>query len=79
MWVMSVEYARVVGHAFIALARSFFARGLSVTTTVRAALGLLRSTLPHVSEAARGLLEDAGLRRAVATPGTGASARTASA
>jgi squalene monooxygenase len=79
MWVMSLEYARVVGHAFIALARNFFARGLSVTTTARAALGLVRSTLPHVSEAARGLLEDAGLRRAAATPQAAPSTGTASA
>jgi squalene monooxygenase len=77
MWVMSLEYARVVGHSFIALARRFAARGVTLTTAIRAAVGLVRSTLPHVSEAAHGLLEDAGLRRAVSSPAS--STRTASA
>ncbi len=79
MWVMSLEYARVVGHSFVALARNFLSRGVPFTTAVRAAVGLVRSTLPHLAEAARGLLEDAGLRRAAAAPGPGAARRTASA
>jgi len=79
MWVMSLEYARVVRHAFLALGRNLFSRGLSIPTAARAALGLVRSTLPHLSEAARGLLEDVGLRRAAATPGAPRSTRTASA
>lgn len=79
MWVMSLQYARVVGHAFIALASNFFSRGAPFTRTVRAALGLVRSTLPHLSEAARGLLEDAGLRRAAAIPVADSATRTASA
>jgi squalene monooxygenase len=74
MWMMSLEYARVVGHSFVALAKNFFSRGVPLPTAARAALGLVRSTLPHVVQAVRGLLEDAGLRRAAAAP-----ARTASA
>jgi len=79
MWVMSLEYARVVGHSFIALSRRFLARGVPLATALRAALGLVRSTLPHVKEAVHGLLEDAGLRRAAAMPTSTASTRTASA
>lgn len=70
MWVMSLEYARVVGHSFLALGRTLFTGALPLTTAMRAAVGLVRSTLPHVAEAARGLLEDAGLRRAAAAPAT---------
>lgn len=72
MWVMSLEYARVVGHSFVALARRLVSRALPLGTAVRASSGLIRSTLPHLREAARGVLEDAGLRRAV---GSGAPAR----
>jgi squalene monooxygenase len=68
MWVMSLQYARVVGHAFVALARNLFSRAVPVRTAARAAVGLLRSTVPHLREAAHGALEDAGLRRAVAAP-----------
>ena len=79
MWVMSLEYARVVGHSFLALARTFLAGAVPFKTAVRAAVGLVRSTLPHVSEATRGFLEDAGLRRAAAAPGPAGASRTASA
>jgi len=63
MWVMSVEYARVVGHSFIALLRRLRSGGLPLGTVVRASVGLIRSTFPHLRQAARALLEDAGLRR----------------
>ena len=79
MWVMSLEYARVVGHSFLALIKTLLVGRIPVTTAARAALGLVRSTVPHVGEAARGLLEDAGLRRAAAVPVPAASRRTASA
>jgi squalene monooxygenase len=79
MWVMSLEYARVVGHSFAALARRFFSGGVPFPTAARAAVGLLRSTIPHITEAARGLLEDAGLRRAAAAPAQAPATRTASA
>lgn len=73
MWVMSLEYARVVRHSFLALGRTLLSGTLPLTTAIRAALGLVGSTLPHVVEAARGLLEDAGLRRAAAAPNASAS------
>jgi squalene monooxygenase len=79
MWVMTLEYARVVGHSFVALARTCVAGAVPLTTAVRAAVGLIRSTLPHLSEATRGLFEDAGLRRAAAAPASVPSTRTASA
>ncbi len=69
MWVMSFEYARVVGHSFAALARRLLKGAVPLGTAVRASLGLVRSTLPHVGEAARALFEDAGLRRAAAASG----------
>jgi len=68
MWVMSFEYARVVGHSFLALGRALFSGAVPLTTTIQAAAGLVRSTLPHLSGATRGFLEDVGLRRAVTTP-----------
>jgi squalene monooxygenase len=74
MWVMSVEYARVVGHSFAALGRALGARSVPFWTALRAAVGLLRSTLPHLKEAAYGMLEDASLRRAL-PPHATASAR----
>jgi squalene monooxygenase len=79
MWVMSLEYARVVGHSFLTLARTLLSGGVPVKTALRASVGLVRSTLPHISEATRGLLEDAGLRRAAATPSSATARRTASA
>ncbi|MGO9064119.1 MAG: FAD-dependent monooxygenase [Myxococcaceae bacterium] len=77
MWVMSLEYARVVGHAFVALARRVLSGAVPLGTAVRASVGLVRSTLPHVGAAARALTEDVGLRRAVAAPRPAPSARTA--
>ena len=77
MWVMSLEYARVVGHSFAALTRRLFSRAVPVGTAARAAVGLIRSTVPHVREAARGVLEDAGLRRAVAAPAAASPIRVA--
>jgi len=79
MWVMSFEYARVVGHSFAALARRLLAGNIPLGTALRASLGLVRSTVPHVGEAARALLEDAGLRRAAAASGHSPPRRTASA
>ena len=79
MWVMSFEYARVVGHSFAALARRLRQGAIPVGTAVRASLGLARSTLPHLGEAARAVWEDAGLRRAAARPGRPAAPRTVSA
>jgi squalene monooxygenase len=70
MWVMSFEYARVVGHSFLALAHTLFSGVVSLRMAIRAAVGLVRSTLPHVGEATRGFLEDVGLRRAIAAPST---------
>jgi len=67
MWVMTFEYARVVGHGFVDLFRRLLSRGVPVGTAARAGVGLIRSTLPHLTEAARGLLEDAGLRRAASS------------
>jgi squalene monooxygenase len=69
MWVMSFEYARVVRHSFAALARRLLKGSVPLGTAVRASLGLVRSTLPHLGEAARALVEQAGLRRAAAAPG----------
>ena len=73
MWVMSLEYARVVGHAFVALSRRLFSGGISVRLAARAATGLIGSTLPHLGETARGLFEDAGLRRAASGRGSAAA------
>jgi squalene monooxygenase len=64
MWVMALEYTRVVGHSFLSLARRLFTGVLPMGTATRAAGGLIRSTLPQLAEAARGLFEDGGLRRA---------------
>ncbi|HMK73744.1 MAG TPA: FAD-dependent monooxygenase [Myxococcaceae bacterium] len=65
MWVMSLEYARVVGYSLAGLARALVGRSLSPGTAARAAWGLVVSTLPHVRQALRGAVEDAGLRRAL--------------
>jgi squalene monooxygenase len=73
MWVMSREYARVVGHSFAALGHALGNRTLPLPTAARAALGLLRSTWPHLREAARGMLEDASLRRALPATATAAA------
>jgi squalene monooxygenase len=70
MWVMSFEYARVVGHSFLALGRTVLSGVVPLGTALRAAVGLLHSTLPHLNQATRGFLEDAGLRRAAAAPST---------
>ncbi len=77
MWVMSLEYARVVGHSFLALARRVVSGAVPLGTAVRASVGLIRSTLPHVGEAARALSEDVGLRRAAAAPRHAPSTRAA--
>src|SRR5208283_550212 len=68
MWVMCFEYARVVGHSFIALGRGLLSGAVPLRTALRAAVGLVRSTFPHLGGAARGLLENAGLRVAAASP-----------
>ncbi len=74
MWVMCFEYARVVGHSFIALGRGLLSGAVPLRTTLRAAVGLVRSTFPHLGGAARGLFENAGLRVAAASPRRVASA-----
>ena len=73
MWVMCLEYARVVGHSFVALGRRLASGGVPVRTALRASVGLVRSTLPHLRGAARGLVEDAGLWMAAASPRPAAS------
>ena len=79
MWVMSFQYARVVSHSFAALGRRLLKGAIPLSTAVRASVGLIGSTLPHVAEAARALWEDAGLRRAAVNPTRPAAPETASA
>ena len=67
MWVMSLEYARVVAYALAGLGRALVARSIPLRTAARAAVGLVASTLPHARQAVRGAIEDAGLRRAART------------
>jgi 2-polyprenyl-6-methoxyphenol hydroxylase-like FAD-dependent oxidoreductase len=57
MWIMAREYARAVVHALISLALSRSAPGRS-PRSFRAAVGLVRSTLPHFREVLAGALEN---------------------
>ena len=65
MWVMSLEYARVVGYALAEVGRALAGRSLGVRTAASAALGLVLSAVPHARRALRGVVEEAGLRRAL--------------
>ena len=74
MWVMSVEYARVVGHSFAALSRRLLSGAVPFRAALCATVGLLQSTAPHFVAALRGVVEDAGLRSAAAGSRRAASA-----